>query len=360
MSSTLNVQNYLTHCFRPRYEWNTTSNVFEARLELSNIDQVYANIVNVKNVSVSDSGGNVFVGEGAGSVWSNTDVSNVSNVAVGVGAGRNLTRSSNNVLIGTETGANMTSNLGNTAVGSGSILTGNSNVLLGKGIRVTGNNNVVIGNDIDVGTTSNTLRLSNMLYGNFGTRWLGIHTPEQYVQTLGNIPFQGVDISGITYIKGALGINANPLDFTLNVNGTAMVNDGYGMFRFNRDASDNTTVVISNFTEGKTTIVDITGTTRSSAGVCSLQGIASNLATGSSAILAPIRRGNILVTATDLTTSNVYASRMMIATTTSNVFTLSSNVLSCDVVASSSNIVLSNTSGTSRTFSWTITYFPVA
>lgn len=360
MSSTLNIQNYLTHCFRPRYEWNTVTGVFDARLELSNIDQFYGNVVNVKTASIGDDGSNVFVGTGAGSVWSNTVASNVGNVAVGIGAGRNMTRSSNNVLIGTETGANMTSNAGNTVVGVGTTLTGNSNILLGQGNSVTGNNNVVLGNGVALGTTSNTFRLDNMMYGNFGTRWLGIHTDEQYTQTLGNIPMEGVDISGITYIKGALGINANPLDFTLNVNGRAMFNDGVGMFVFNKDVDSNTTFVMSNFTPGKTTLVDIAGTTRSSGGVCSLQGIASNLATDSSSILATIRRGNILVTATDLTTSNVYASRMMVATTTSNVFTLSSNVSSCDIVASSSNLVLSNTSGTSRTFSWTITYFPVA
>lgn len=358
MSSTLNIQNYLTHCFRPRYEWNTVTGVFDARLELSNIDQFYGNVVNVKTASIGDDGSNVFVGTGAGSVWSNTLASNASNVAVGIGAGRNMTRSSNNVLIGTETGANMTSNAGNTVVGVGTTLTGNSNILLGQGNSVTGNNNLVFGNGVALGTTSNTLRLSNMMYGNFGTRWLGIHTEEQYIQTLGNIPMEGVDISGITYIKGALGINANPLDFTLNVNGTAMINDGYGMFRFNRDASDNTNVVLSNFTAGKTTAVDIAGTTRSTNGFFSRQGTLTIPDGDTLSIGQFLQKGNVTVTA--IATPTVYATSRYIALSSTQSITLSFDDSNCNFTIGPNNeIAITNTSGVSQTFSWTITYFPI-
>jgi hypothetical protein len=82
----------------------------------------------------------------------------------------------------------------------------------------------------------------------------------------------------------------------------------------------------------------------------------------STVIIGTLKRGIVIVTAIDQATSANRATETVFAYTTSNTTSLSSSSNGdLSITYSSSNIQLSNASGsTAATYDYSITYFPVA
>lgn len=237
MSSTSNVQNLLTNVFRPRSTYDTVSNFFQTRVEMSNIDTLYANVAYLSNAYVGDSNSNVYVGTGAGNSYVNTQ-SDVRNTAVGPFAGSNISNASNSVFLGYSAGANVVNAQNAILVGTATFGNGNSNIFIGTSNGVTsGSRNLFLGQNLSYpgGTSNNTLYIGNGLptiFGDLSSHTIGINVfPRDEAFSL--------DVSGYVHISNAgLGINADPRDHTLNVNGDMYITDGYGILALSNVAGD--------------------------------------------------------------------------------------------------------------------------
>ena len=131
-----------------------------------------------------------------------------------------------------------------------------------------------------------------------------------------------------------MGINTTPVR-TLDVNGDFRAEDG---------ASN-----VLNFQQGVTT---------STGGFGSVQGTLSNAAVGVTPI-GVLKKGLISISVVDRASPVNRAAYVYFAYTTSNVTTLSSDVSGdTSVTTSSSTIELSNSS-TTKTYDYSITYFPL-
>lgn len=364
MSSIQNVQNYLVNCFRPRYQYDDIEGVFRTRLELSNIDEMYGNSINVSNLYVGDLCNNAYVGNNAGNVWSNAISRGTGNTtAVGVSAGTLNFQCANCTYLGFSAGAEVSNASAVIGIGVNAGGSGISNIYIGNGTGSVGNNNIFIGHaiaPISSPPISNTLQIASLVYGNLASKWIGIGTPSSYLISLGNPPTAGMDVSGYTYIKGGLGINASPMSNTLNVNGDARFDDGYGFLGFDSDAQNNTIVDISNRTAGKTARLKVTGTTQATEGVFSVQG-SITISNEEFGTIGTIKKGSILISAVDVSDSSHYTSTMIFAPSVGGLPQQMTNILAVDVSVSidNENIRLENTTGGSTTFNWSITYFPV-
>lgn len=330
MSSTTGVQNFLVNVFRPVYTYDTITSLYTAKLELSNIDTYSGNAIAVFTASVGDANSNVYVGRDAGNVYTNLrGCSNV--VALGYGTANLISNVSNSTYLGNATGAGALGANAVIAIGTAAGGNGTSNIFIGNGTSATGNNNILIGHGITA--TSNTLRLGSTVYGDLSKNWVGIGRSTPYD------PNDRLDVSGNTYIFGQVGINITPGDRTLDVNGD---------FRAS-DASGNTL----DFNDG---------VALSSGGLGSTTGTLSNFAVGD-ATVGTLKKGAILVSAQDTASASHYASVMVYCRNptdgTSNIL-LSSNVSAGDISLDfpTSNVVISNVN-TTKTVSWSITYFPL-
>jgi hypothetical protein len=144
-----------------------------------------------------------------------------------------------------------------------------------------------------------------------------------------------LDVSGYTYVYGGLGINADPKDYTLNLNGNFYASEGGDIFSFS-----------SNFD----------GIVRSSAGYISSNGTIT--VSGGATTIGTLKRGVVMVTAVDSANSANRSSRIMFAFTTSNVSDLGSNANgNTTITLSTSNIRI--TDATNATYTYSITYFPI-
>ena len=254
MSSTTNVQNLLVNVFRPSYQYRTlpTPNYY-VQLELSNVETVYANVIDAQNLRVSDANSNVYVGREAGNAY--TDLRDCfSNTTLGYGAGRAISNTDRGIYIGYNAGTNSSNASNVIAIGSNASGRGTSNICLGNSAGgVDGEaNNVYIGNGVTTtGGTSNRLLIGSgadpsgaVISADFANRRVGIWTsnPTQYP----------VEIANYTFISNGLGINCDPRAHTLNVNGDCRMEDGFGLFTFDqdRDTSDSTFTFWS-YTQGK-------------------------------------------------------------------------------------------------------------
>jgi hypothetical protein len=330
MSSTTGVQNLLVNVFRPVYVYDPVTTLFTPKLEVSNIDNYSGNTISVFTAAVGDANSNVYVGSNAGNSYTNLRAcSNVT--AIGYGAGSNISNVSNSTYLGLYAGAGAAGASAVIGIGTSTGGNGTSNIFIGNGTSATGNSNILIGHGITA--TSNVLRLGSTVYGNLSTKWIGIGSPTP------NDANNRLDVSGNTYILGQVGINITPGTRTLDVNGD---------FRAS-DASGNTL----DFNDG---------VTLSSAGLGSITGTFIGSAPGTST-LGTLKKGTILVSAQDTGTIVDYASVMVYCRDPtdggSNVL-LSSNVQGGEIslAFSGSNIQMSNVN-TTRTISWSITYFPL-
>jgi hypothetical protein len=336
MSSTTGIQNLLVNVFRPVYQYDTTTSLFTPKLELSNIDTYSGNIVQAIRADIGDTAGNMYVGSNAGnSIASIRACSNAT--AVGQFAGSNISNVSNVTYLGYNAGNGAQGTLTapvNTVIGIGVSAggAGVSNIFIGNGTGSTGSNNILIGHGIAGGASNNLFRVGSTLYGNLSTNWIGIGRSTPYD------PQDKLDINGNTYLFGQLGINITPGTRTLDVNGDFRAQDAAGN--------------ILDFGSGKL---------QSSAGFFSAQG-SMPAGVNSTVIIGTLKRGIVIVTAIDQATSANRATETVFAYTTSNTTSLSSSSNGdLSITYSSSNIQLSNASGsTAATYDYSITYFPVA
>jgi len=251
MSSTVNVQNLLTNVFRPTFVYDTANSVYQTKLELTNIDTVSANNIKVYAADIGDANANVYVGVGAGnSHFISPDPGNLSNTFVGTGAGGSTSNVQNGVFIGYNAGYGTISSSNSISIGANTRNGGNSNIYVGCGTGiVSGSNNIYIGAGLSNGTnpTSNTLLVGSgtniTMVGDLSNKKIGIN--------MSSLPSTSIplslDVNGYARVaNGGLGINMEPGSHSLQVNGNMQVSDGYGIFTFDHDSSNNTIATISN------------------------------------------------------------------------------------------------------------------
>ena len=291
MSSTSNVQAYLTSVFRPVYTYTTATSNFTTQLDLSNVNTVTANLVECLRADVSDSNSNVFVGKLSGvnflnlqACSSNTAfgygtgglMSNVANVvAVGFNTAAGVTNTSNSTFVGKNVGPGSIglsgclwldptggAGAGNTssntiAIGASTGIVGSSNIWIGTnaGNANTGRGNITIGHSIPVtAPTSYLLQVgvgSNVVIaGDLSQNAVAIGKADatmQYIDGTGRVPGLVLDVSGYARIAQGLAIGMDPLQSTLDVNGTFRANDGYGLLSLDHDLAGNSRAVTSGF-----------------------------------------------------------------------------------------------------------------
>jgi len=335
--NTTGIQNYLSNVFRPIYIYDAGTANFTGQLTMSNIENYTGNTITVSNVAVSSFGQNVFVGASAGIPY-NITTANVTRVtALGYGAASNISNDSNSIYIGWYAGSSGSNNNNTISIGTNSGGVGSNNIFIGTSNGTNnGSSNVFIGHYIDISACSNQVRIgySNQIpiAADVSRNWVGLGgtlTPSYAYSTL--------DVSGNAVFTGNVSINKDAGGRTLDINGN---------FR-TMDASLNT-LDFSN------------GITRSSKGFGTDMSTVT-LAIGAAVDIGTLRRGITALTVSALT-GGAYNSRFI---------TYNDNYSVVGVVGSATNgtppsfnftssntIQLSNNSGASNTFSWSVTYFP--
>lgn len=335
--NTTGIQNYLSNVFRPIVEYDTATSNFTPKLELSNIDTYSGNTISVLRADVGDPVfNNVYVGKESGnSIVDPRACRNVS--AFGYAAGSNISNDSNSVYVGYYAGAGNIGTWSTIAIGSGAGGggTGVSNIFIGTGTKSTlGSNNIFLGHGIDLSGVSNQLRIgfgtSIPIAANLTTKWVGLNGLVSPLD-VGNL----FDVSGNARIQGQLALNRTPGVRTLDVNGNFRAQD-----------SSMNTLDFSN------------GVTRSTGGYVSYQADISVNAVATT--IGQLKKGIVMVSAVDRGASSNYASRLVLAYTTSNVAELGSNVstMETSITISGSNIQITDTTN-DTTYAYNITYFPL-
>jgi hypothetical protein len=366
MSSTTGAQNLLVNVFRPVYTYAVptggTTAIFTPKLEISNVDTMSANSISVFTIAVGDSNSNVYVGSNAGNAYDLTKLCR-NNTAVGFGAGNNISNVSNSVYLGFNAGTGAASASNVIAIGANATGNGTSNIYIGTNTGAAGSNNILIGHNIAPGTTSNAVRVGTLLYGDICSGTLGVGINPTYnldVSGSGRISTRlgvgmapvvaplphGLDVSGYTYIYGGVGINADPADYTLNLNGNFFASEGGDTFSFSSNAD---------------------GVVQASAGYNSLRGTIVSAAAPSTTNIGTLKKGIFFVSAQDTASTSTYNSLMAYCadpTDGTNSYLLSSNVQSVNsnitivMETGGSNIQISNVTSV-RSINWSITYFPL-
>lgn len=330
--NTTGIQNYLSNVFRPIYIYDAGTTNFTGQLTMSNIENYTGNTITVSNASISSFGQNVFVGASAGIPY-NITTANVTKVtALGYGAASNISNDSNSVYIGWYAGSSGSNSANVISIGANSGGNGAENIFIGTDTGSVGTNNILIGHRIDISSSSNQLRIGSSnkipIAADISRNWVGLGgvlTPSYVYSTL--------DVSGNAVFTGNVSINKDSGGRTFDVNGN---------FR-STDASLNT-LDFSN------------GITRSS------KGFTSDLSTititgGTTSNIGLLRIGFVLASAKS-TTGSANAYYMVFAdTTTSRANLIGPAGSGLALSTSTSNIQLSN-SGSTDTFSYSITYFP--
>lgn len=342
MSSTTNVQNLLVNVFRPVYVYDPATTTFTPKLEMSNIDTYSGNSVSVFNAAVGDASGNVYVGSNAGNPYTALRASE-SVSAFGYGAASAISNVSNSVFVGFNAGAGTSNATDNVIIGDNTDGNGNSNVRIGSSNTGTGNSNVSIGAGTSSGTYSRTVLLgpaitatannqfrvgASYLYGDISTNWLGIgkSAPIDINSRL--------DVSGNVYVDGQVGIEMIPVR-TLDVNGNFRSADAFGTLDFSNG--------VTNSTNG---FASIRGS--------SVVGNTSNVSIGS------LKNGLVLIAVRSGSTNFDGRTSFVLDTAAPTVSNLSSNKSATTTVNfTASNINISNTTGGSLTYDWSITYLPL-
>lgn len=331
--SSSGIQNYLSNVFRQVYVFDTTAAVFIPKLELSNIDMYSGNSVSVFTAAVGDAACNVYVGSNAGNSFSTLQgCSNVT--AVGYSAGSNISNVVNSTYMGFAAGANSSTANAVIAMGVSAIGGGTSNISIGNGTGSVGTSNILIGHSLNLIGESYQVRIGHgtniPIAADLSANWVGIGGRT----TPSDLTYAKIDISGSTRIQGNVGIFTTPGGRTLDV---------VGNFRSTQDGSN-----VLDFNDG---------ITRSTGGFTSIQ---SNLGVGVGVgSIATLKKGIILVSAVDQASSTNRAAYTLFAFTGSNATTLSSNINGAtDISLSGVNIQISNT-GSSRTYDYSVTYFPL-
>ena len=305
MSSTSNVQAYLTSVFRPVYTYTPATSNFTTQLDISNVNTVTANTLIAFRADISDSNSNVFVGTGAGVNFLNLQNSfcntafgfnaagQISNsrsvIAIGYAAGQNISNSSNSLLLGNNLGGNtnaLTNSIwidplggggagvasSNTiAIGAGTEILGSSNIWIGTGggESNTGSNNITLGHSMFPATlpTSYYMQMgwaSNIvLSADLSQNAVAIGKGDATMTFLdgnGRVPNLVLDVSGSGRFGGGLALGMDPGQFTLDVNGTFRSDDGYGLISYQTDVAGNPRFRSSGFIQAKRGSCSVEGT----------------------------------------------------------------------------------------------------
>jgi hypothetical protein len=171
-----------------------------------------------------------------------------------------------------------------------------------------------------------------------------------------------LDVNGYTRINnGYLAINRIPGDFTLDVNGTMRVSDGSGTLTLSNDGNSNSVVTLSNVFANKAATLQATG------GFFSASGTTGSMSNAQTSNIGVWKKGIVMVAVQDISNATDYVgqiSMVRLIGTTYTVLQLSSNSSNASNATitqsgSTSNIVLTNTSGSNRTYTYSITYFPL-
>ena len=369
--STTNVQNLLSNVFHPTFVYDTTNRVYKTNLELVNIDTVSANTVSSFFASIGDAQSNVYVGIGSGNAHSNMIVtSNFNTTFIGPGAGNTTSNVEESIFIGYNAGQNSTAGSSNTiAIGAYTDGDGDDNIYIGANTGVSnanGSNNIFIGHAISPGALSNqfllgplvktsgytsNLESNYLLGGSLTSNCLGIN--------LSN-PSYTLDVNGYARIGtnqvGGLGINTAPLNYTLDVNGDMRISDGSGTMTFTSDVNSNSVTTITPVLSNKTATLKVND------GFFSVSGTVTVPASNSSTI-GQWKKGNVLISVIN-SGEDEYASGLYFCrnatTPTSNLMTNSTKSTKTDISSSGSNILIQSTNGVSVTYTYSITYFPLA
>jgi hypothetical protein len=336
--NTTGIQNYLSNVFRPIYTYDTTTTNFIPKLTMSNIYNYTGNTISVFTAAVGDSNSNVYVGSNAGNPYDITR--NVFNVtALGYGAASNISNDSNSIYIGWYAGSGGSNSTNVISIGTNSGGNGSENIFIGTDTGSVGTSNVLIGHFMDLSSSSNQVRIGYRnqipIAADLSKNWVGLGgvlTP--------SYAFNSLDVSGNSKFVGNMGINRDPGNRTLDVNGNFRVSD----------ASAN--------------VLDFTnGVTRSSGGFIS-DSSSITMSNTTSLVVGRLRRGVVMLNVLDLTDLTSFMSRTVYvrnpATPDTLIMTDVSSGLSPTLIFTTSNIVLCNTAsgaGT-RDYSWSITYFP--
>jgi hypothetical protein len=374
--STINVQNLLSNVFHPTYVYDTVNRVFKTNLELINVDTVSANKVSSFFASIGDSQCNVYVGIGSGNAYSSMVSSSNSNTTfLGPGAGNTTSNVRNSVFIGYNAGQNSTGGSSNTiAIGTSTDGDGTQNIYIGANTGVSnsiGSNNIFIGHDITISNFTNNsnqllvgtlVRPPGYIGDNLGSNYLlgGSLSSNCLGINLSN-PSYTLDVNGYARIGtnqiGGLGINTNPLDYTLNVNGNMRVSDGYGTMTFTNDSNSNSVTTITPVLPNKSS------TLRVNDGFFSVSGTTGTVGAGATSNIGVWKKGIVMVSLQDVANSANFASRLAMVSlyegsyTVTAITTMNSNVT---ISSSDSNIILSNSGGVGRSYTYSITYFPLS
>jgi trimeric autotransporter adhesin len=374
--STVNVQNLLSNVFHPTYVYDTVNRVYKTNLELVNVDTVSANTVSSFFASIGDAQSNVYVGIGAGVAHSNmVSSSNYNTTFLGPGAGNTTSNVNSSIFIGYNAGQNSTGGSLNTiAIGTLTDGDGTNNIYIGKNTGVSnsiGSNNIFIGHDITISNFTNNsnqfllgpkvkpsgnigdeLGSNYLLGGNFTNNFLGIN--------LSN-PEYTLDVNGYARIGtnqiGGLGINTDPLEYTLNVNGNMQVSDGSGIMTFTSDLNSNSVTTITPVLSNKTATLQVND------GFFSLSGTTGTVGAGATSNIGVWKKGIVMVSVQHSTDNTIFASRLAMVSLSNTTYTVTSmtTAMNSNVTISndSNNIILSNSGGVSRTYTYSITYFPL-
>ena len=294
MSSTTNVQTYLTSVIRPVYTYTPATAVFTTQLDISNVNTVTANTVECLRADVSDSNSNVFVGTNSGvsflglrNSYDNTavgygaagQISNTCNVvAVGINAAYGTSNTSNSVFIGNNMGGGSiglksvvwidplggtqggTTSSNTIAIGARTGVQGNSNIWIGSGAGYgnTGTNNITIGHAISNSLSSYSLLVGTgsnvVISADLSRNAVAIGKADAsmlYTDGNGRVPGLVLDVSGYARIANGLAIGMDPLQSTLDVNGTFRADDGYGSLLLDHDLAGNSRATTSGFFQAR-------------------------------------------------------------------------------------------------------------
>ena len=318
MSSTTNVQNLLVNVFRPTYSYNASTG-YAAKLVLSNVEMVAANVITGSNAYISDGANNVYVGTLAGNTYDLYDSKGSSNnVAVGYSAAASLSNTLTGVYLGYAAGGSGMSNASNeVCVGAYSKGGGVSNVYVGASTGSVGSSNVFLGPGIAPATAvSNQLRIgknhTTIFSGDLANGYAGVNT---------EVPVRPLDVSGDAYFRDKVGVQVQFPSKTLEVNGQTL----------------------------------------STGGFTSIQSNVSMPGGGWDSVIGPIKKGIILVSAIDPANSSNRASAMYFAYDTTNVYDMSVYSNSSDFRTNTSNADLKlDWNGSSNIVpNYSITYFPL-
>jgi hypothetical protein len=329
MSSTTNIQNLLVNVFRPVYTYDPLTTLFTPKLELSNIDTYSGNTITVFNAAIGDSAFNVYVGSNAGNPY--TAIRNSSNnTAVGYNSGNLISNVSNCTYLGYNAGAGATPASNVIGIGADAGGAGISNIFLGNGTGSTGSNNILIGHGIAAGTSNNLFRIGSTVYGDLSNNWIGIGRSTPYDSN------DKLDVSGNVYVLGQVGINITPGGRTLDVNGDFRASDASGnVLDFNN------------------------GLTLSSGGLGSLRGSVT-VGNTSNVSIGTLKNGLAMVAVSSGATNFDGRTSFVLDPSTPIVSNLSSNKsATTEVNFTSDSINISNTTGGSLVYSYSITYFPL-